>query len=304
MKRVIVTGGSGYVGRQVVSILSDKKYDVLVLDKKPLKTSSNVSYKKIDLLSSKKLDEIFQKADFVIHLAAEVGGVSFANNFPATIISNNALIDLNCIRAASKAKVKKYVYISSSLVYEQSLKFPLVEKDTKNIPPPTLSYGLEKLFGESLCEAFFQEHALSYSVCRLFNVYGINSAGNRDPNGHVIPDLIKKVKDSTGEVEVWGKKGIRRNFTHVSDIAQGIVSTLESGDVNEVFNIADKNEYSIEDIVLILWKVLKKEGAPKLRYVKKNKKDVLRNFASVVKAKRLLNWQAKKTMAEGLYEMI
>ncbi len=304
MKRIIVTGGSGYVGAEVVELLIKKKYSVLVVDKQSIYKNSKATFLKKDLLSEKGLARVFQQTDSVIHLAAEVGGVSFANNYPATIIHNNALIDLNCIKAAAAAHVRKYLYVSSSLVYEQAIKFPLKEADTLHIPPPHLSYGAEKLFGESLCEAFFQEFDLQYAVCRLFNVYGINAAGFGDPNGHVIPDIISKVKESSGKVEIWGRKNIRRNFTHVSDIARGIVAALENENKNEVFNIADKNEYSIEDVTLTLWKLLRKPGLPNFYYVKKNKQDVLRNFASVNKAMKILNWRTKTSLQDGLKAMI
>lgn len=304
-KTVIVTGGSGYVGAQV-SLLLSKKYEVIVIDKKiPGKLLNGLTFVKRDLLGSQGLQNIFDNSDYCIHLAAEVGGVAFANKYPFLILRNNARIDMNVIELARKAKLKRLVYISSSLVYEKSRVFPLKESDTENMPPPALSYGFEKLLGENLCKAYRQEHALFYSICRIFNVYGRNALGSIDPNGHVIPDLIKKVKKSNGEVELIGKKGIARNFSHVNDVAQGIVATLENPKAqDQTFNIADKKEYTLEEIVKILWQLYRKRGTPKFVYLPSYKKDVSRNFADVSRAKKVLGWSAKIKMEEGLMDMI
>ncbi len=304
-KTIIVTGGSGYLGLQVVSHLS-KKYNVIIIDKKnPSHSLAGVRFVKHDLLNPSGLLEIFKKGELCIHLAAEVGGVAFANQYPAKILTNNSLIDINTISLSQKAKLKKFIYISSSLVYEKCQKFPLKEEYVDDIPMPSLSYGFEKLLGENLCKAYQQEYGLNFSVCRIFNVYGKNIEGNQDPNGHVIPDLIKKVSNSNGMVEIIGKQGIARNFSHVDDVAKGIVATLECKNaVNDIFNIADKKEYTLEQIVEILWKIFQKKEPLNFKYIPSFKKDVSRNYASLSKTHKLLGWEAVKKMEEGLGEMI
>lgn len=304
-KSIIVTGGSGYIGMQVVLRLS-KKYNVIVVDKKsPPLLIAGVRFVKHNLLNPSGLLGLFKKSDFCIHLAAEVGGVAFANQYPFKILTNNALIDVNAISLSQKAKIKRFIYISSSLVYEKCYKFPLKEEYVDGLATPSLSYGFEKLFGENLCKAYQQEHGLEFSICRLFNVYGKNFAGNIDPNGHVIPDLIKKVSKSRGEVEILGKKGISRNFSHVDDVAKGIIATLESKKAaNETFNIADKREYTLEQIVKMLWKIFQKKGRVEFKYLPSYKKDVVRNYASLAKTKKVIGWEAVKGIYEGISEMV
>lgn len=305
-KRVIVTGGSGFVGQEVVYQLINKNYQVINLDKNNLDFSSN-NYKfiKIDLINASNLAKIFEQADFCIHLAAEVGGVEYANKFPALILNNNSTIDLKVIRAASESKIRRFIYISSSLVYEKSNIFPLKEELTAQIPIANLSYGLEKLYGENLCKAYFEEYGMNFSICRLFNVYGKTHLGNSDPHGHVIPDLIKKVKKSRGEVELWGTKNTSRNFTNVVDIASGIIAVMESENaLNQVFNIANPKENTIEEIVLTLWKILDKKDKLKFRYLPNKNKDVKRNFADTSKIKKILKWESKIKIEEGLKQLI
>lgn len=305
-KTIIVTGGAGYVGYHVAKLLSER-HNVITIDKMPLhKRIPNVKHLTYDLLeSSESIGRVFGRADICIHLAAEVGGVAFANKYPATILRNNSRIDLNVFELSHKANLDRLVYISSSLVYEKCSKFPLKEVFTNSIPTPSLSYGFEKQYGEQLCEVFKQEYGLSYSVCRLFNVYGKNASGSTDPNGHVIPDLIRKVKESDSTVELIGSKGILRNFSHVDDIAKGIIVVTESEKAeNEIFNIADGHEYSLEEIVKILWKLLKKKGSVRFKYLPPHKIDVVKNTASVVKVKKTLGWVARIPIEQGLLEML
>lgn len=305
-KIVIVTGGSGFVGQEVIYQLLEKNYFVINIDKKELKLNSkNYKYFKFDLAQENNLSKVFKNADYCIHLAAEVGGVEFANKFPALILRNNSAIDSNVIKATVNSKIKRFVYISSSLVYEKSKKFPLSENLTYEIAPPDLSYGIEKLFGEKLCKAYYEEYGLSFSVCRLFNVYGKTHLGNTDPHGHVIPDLIKKVRKSKGEVELWGSKSTSRNFTNVLDIADGIIAVLESEKAkNEIFNIASPKELTIEEVVKALWKIMGKKEEPLFRYKPTGNKDVKRNFADISKSKKLLKWEARVDISEGLRKLI
>jgi nucleoside-diphosphate-sugar epimerase len=304
--KIIVTGGSGYIGTEIINQLVKKKYTVTNIDKKKPKTlNPKVIFYRQNLLSKSGLNKIFKDADVCIHLAAEVGGVAFANKYPAKILKNNTLIDLNTIDTASRAGIKKFIYISSSLVYEKCNKFPLKEEYVEKLPPPELSYGFEKLFGESLCNSYSQQYGMKYAICRLFNAYGCNSEGETDPNGHVIPDLIRKVKNSSGELELLGKKGITRSFTHVNDIANGIISVVENEmNTNETFNIASPIEYTLEQIVQLLWGICRKKEELRLVYLPSFSKDVYRNYASVEKAAKMLGWKATKKMKQGLSEMV
>lgn len=304
-KTIIITGGSGYVGEELIFQLLKKGYKVANIDKKKPTVNNKATFYKHNLLNPTGLAKLLKNGDICIHLAAEVGGVSFANKYPAKIISNNSLIDINIINAAKNAGIKKIIYISTSIVYEKSNNFPLKENQTDSLPSPDLSYGFEKLFGENLCKAAEREYGLKFSICRLFNVYGIGSNGIGDPNGHVIPDLITKVKKSKEKIELWGGKGITRSFTHVSDIASGIIAVMESKKAeNQIFNIGNSKEYSLEEIIKILWKLMKKKGVVKFKYKPTKFQDVKRSFADTGKAKKLLNWDAKIKMEEGLKGML
>lgn len=305
-KTIVVTGGSGYIGTEVVLQLIGKGYKVINIDKKnPLYKNKNFKFYKYNLLKPLKIIKGFNNPIACIHLAAEVGGVEFANKFPATILRNNSIIDINTLDFCFRLSIKKFIYISSSLVYQKSKKFPLRENDTETIAPPSLSYGIGKLFGERLCSSFAAEKGNNFSICRLFNAYGLNSLLQSDPNGHVIPDLINKIKSGQYPVEVRGGGKIKRNFTHVRDLASGIIAVLENErSKNQIFNIASSQEYSLQNVVSIIWKISKKDKVLKIKKTKSFKIDVERNFANAEKAKKLLGWKTLIKIEDGLKEIM
>lgn len=303
-KKVIVTGGSGFIGTEVVLQLLNKNYQVKIIDlKKPQVTHKNLSFKKYDLRTSSHLTALFKGWDYVLHLAAEVGGVTYNNENPATILRHNVLIDTHTIEAAFCAKVHRFVYISSSLVYEKTTVLPYVENDTLLLPD--LTYGIGKLFGERLCIAYGSQHKFSFTICRLFNAYGYNCAGGGDPNGHVIPELVKKIYSGVYPIPIFGTGEQTRSFTHVRDLASGIIASMESkkGE-NEIFNIASNKEVSIKKILEILWRKVKKEKPLKIKYIKSHKHDVLRSYAEVKKMRKIIGWEATITLDKGLAEYI
>lgn len=305
-KIIVVTGGSGYIGTDVVLNLIKKGYRVINIDKKiPSYKTKNSIFIKHNLLKPLKKNKDLNQVAVCIHLAAEVGGVDFANKHPAMIMNNNSQIDLNVIDFCVRFSIKKIIYISSSLVYEKCKKFPLAENETNNLPPPSLSYGFAKLMGEKLCIYCSKEYGIEYSICRVFNAYGINQLLQNDPNSHVIPDLIKKVKSGQYPIELFGSKDIKRNFTHVKDISAGIIAVMENTrSRNEIFNIADSKEYSLYEILSILWKIETKKRILKIKTVPSFKLDVKRNLPDVKKSKELLNWQAEIDMKDGLCEIM
>src|SRR3972149_717641 len=125
-KTIIVTGGSGYIGTDVVWRLINKGYYVISIDKRnPAHKYKNLKFYKHNLLNPIEKNKDLKGASACIHLAAEVGGVEFANKYPAKIMKNNSFIDLNVIDLCVRLSVKRIIYISSSLVYEKRKKFPL-----------------------------------------------------------------------------------------------------------------------------------------------------------------------------------
>ena len=250
--KVLVTGGVGFIGSEVVKQLLEKGYDVKVADNLSKSESSvkeGYEFVKVDLTEKDKTIDAFKDVDVCINMAAKIGGIGYFHKYPATILSENNKIYSNTFDAAVKNNIKRMIYISSSMVFESTDKFPSKEEHVEKIPPPKTSYGFSKLSGEWYCRAYKEEYGLNYSICRPFNAYGINEFPREEIGyAHVIPDLIKKILSGQYPLELLGDGQQTRCFTHVKDIANGIITVMESKRaVNEAFNVSSPREVKMID---------------------------------------------------------
>lgn len=308
MANVVVTGGAGFIGRAVVKNLLSKRHNVLILDnlsKGSYEKIGSETLKKVDLLDPKKTVEAFKNADYCIHLAAKIGGIGYFHQYPATILSQNNNMMTSVFDACVTHKIKRIVYISSSMVYESTNTFPSQEDDIQKIPMPKTAYGFSKLIGEAYCHAYNDQYGLNFSIVRPFNAYGPHEMpGDEVGVAHVIPDLLKKIFQGQYPVEVLGDGKQVRCFTHVEDIAQGIVLTMTHKNAkNEVFNIANPTPIEINELVKHLWKITGQDRKLKITYVKGFKGDVKKRIPDTRKAEKMLGFVPKIPFETGLAEI-
>lgn len=307
--KILVTGGAGFIGSEVVKQLLEKGYQVRVADdlsKKEAKVPPKCEFLKVDLTDKKAALRAMEGVDFCIHLAAKIGGIGYFHKYPATILSENNKMYSAVFEAAVAQKIKRIIYLSSSMVFESTKFFPSKEKDLVVIPPPVSAYGFSKLVGEWYCHAFRDEFGLNYTIIRPFNAYGINEAPGKEVGyAHVIPDLIKKNLSGQYPIELLGNGRQTRCFTHVSDIARGIIMAMESPKaINEDFNIGSEKEVKMIDLAKLLWKKCKMEKPFKARHVSGFKYDIKRRVPSSVKARKVLGWEPEKKLEQELPEII
>jgi len=315
--KFLVTGGAGFIGSEIVRQLLSSGHYVRVADnlsKKDHSTSlrtsahsnKNIEFINVDLTDSHKTQEVFTGIDICINAAAKIGGIGYFHKYPATILSENNKIYSSTFEAAVKAKIKKMVYISSSMVFESATNFPSKENDIEKIPPPVTAYGFSKLTGEWYCRAFWDQYKLPFSICRPFNAYGINEYPEKEPGyAHVIPDLIRKILDGQYPLELLGDGKQTRCFTHVSDVAGGVITAALSPNAkNEDFNIGTDKEIEMLDLAKKIWKLMKVKKPFKVKFVRGFKFDIKRRVPDVVKTKKMLNWEPKVNFEKGLLEVI
>ena len=308
-KRILVTGGCGFIGSEVVQQLLNKGYFVRVADNLSKPESSvkkGYEFIKADLTVSSAANKAFKGIDICINMAAKIGGIGYFHKYPATILSENNKIYSATFEAAARNKINRIIYISSSMVFESTNKFPSKETDIGKIPPPASAYGFSKLIGEWYCQAFQKEFGLNYSICRPFNAYGINEAPGKEVGyAHVIPDLTKKMLSGQYPIELLGDGQQTRCFTHVRDLANGIIAVMESKKaINQDFNISNPEETVILDLAKIIWKLIGKKQAFRAKFVPSFTHDVKRRVPNPGKMKRLLNWEAKIRLEKVLPEVI
>lgn len=304
-QRVLVTGGAGFIGGEVVKQLLEKGYTVRVADdlsKKETLIPKGCEFVKVDLTKKKNTIMVMKDVDFCIHLAAKIGGIGYFHKFPATILSENNKMYSSVFEAAVFEKIKRIVYLSSSMVFESTNIFPSKESDILKIPPPVSSYGFSKLVGEWYCRSFKDEYNLEYTIIRPFNAYGINEKPEKEVGyAHVIPDLIKKILDGQYPIEILGNGKQTRCFTHVSDIARGIIMAMESSfAANEDFNIGSEREIRMIDLARLIFELCKIKKPFKVKFVQGFKYDIKRRIPSSQKVQKILNWKPERKLEKEL----
>lgn len=303
--RILVTGGAGFIGSEVVKQLLQKGYSVKVADdlsKIEAKVPKGCKFVRVDLTDRKSALKVMNDMDYCIHLAAKIGGIGYFHKYPATILSENNKLYSSVFEAAVTNKIKRLIYVSSSMVFESTNKFPSQESDVRQIPPPLTSYGFSKLIGEQYCLAFAEQFGLKYTICRPFNSYGINETpGEEVGYAHVIPDLIKKILSGQYPLEMLGTGKQTRCFTHVSDIARGIILSMESKKAeNQDFNIGTEEETKMIDLAKMLFRLCNVDKPFKVKFVPGFKHDIKRRVPSSTKAKKILGWKPEKRLEEEL----
>jgi len=168
---------------------------------------------------------------------------------------------------------------------------------------PLSAYGFSKLTGEIYCRAAHDEHGLPYTICRPFNAYGPGEMPDDEPGiAHAVPDLIRKSLARMRPLPIFGSGEQTRTLTHVTDIADGIVTAMASpAGLNEDFNISADRELTVAEIARICWEACGNDPDDfELEHLPSFKVDVVRRWPSVEKAERLLGWSARIGVQEGL----
>ena len=299
--KVLVTGGAGFIGSHMVDRLVKVGYDVSVID--------NLSTGKIDniqgLLSAGKIDFVkgdirdedlvtksVASADVFIHFAA-VTSVPFSVANPDFTFDVNLLGSLNLMRASVQANVDKFVFVSSCAVFGDPEILPVNEEyKTAPISP----YAESKLLGERYCLGFQQRELLRGVVLRFFNVYGPRQ-GMNDYSG-VITKFIQRLRQKEPLV-VYGDGSQTRDFVNVYDIVEGILASMKSTEAEgQVFNVGSGKPTSINTLAKT---VLELAGADlKILYENSRAGDIKDSYADISKAKKLLGFEPKVSLRDGL----
>ncbi|MBV8220021.1 MAG: NAD(P)-dependent oxidoreductase, partial [Solirubrobacterales bacterium] len=261
-----------------------------------------------DLRDPVQADRAIDGCSHAVHLAAIVGGIANFHKLPFTLFEVNNALTGAVVHAAVDLDVERFVYVSSSMVFERATEFPTAEAHLDACLAPRSAYGFSKLAGEIYTRAAHDEHGLRYTICRPFNAYGPGELPNVDEPGiaHAVPDLIHKALTGRRPLEIFGSGEQTRTITHVDDIADGIVTSMASGaGENEDFNISASEEMTIAELARLIWDACGNDPAQfELRHLSSFDVDVQRRWPSVEKARRLLGWEARVDLRDGLAETV
>jgi len=310
LKTILVTGGCGFIGTNLVKYLSERRYKVRMLDN--LSTPSSIwtpdthSSLRPPLTQSTELlagdirdPEVIKKAmegiDAVVHLAAHASVVESLKN-PKENWDVNVNGTLNLLEACHHKGVGKFIFASSNAVLGEQP--PPV--DESKIPRPLSLYGASKLAGEALCSAYYHSFALNTISLRFANCYGPHS----EHNASVITRFVDRAREGKPLI-VYGDGNQTRDFIHADDICQAIhlaLIALDSGlKIQDLllFQIASGVETSVNELVDLIREIAADHQISVI-YEPKRKGEIERNYSDITKAKKLLGFAPKITLKEGL----
>ena len=325
-KKVVVTGGAGFIGSNMVNRLLELGANVVVVDKLQLASGSLAWKRKVlrleEIFRSNGINEIpleicdlevdkqrfqiiAQSADVVFHLSAVFGGREFVNTRQADC-SKMLAIDHNVIDAAHEAGVERFHYSSSACVYPDSLqknpKYLLSEDDILSTGDGWESsdnlYGFAKLMGELQCIVYNREKGMQTSACRYLTVYGM---GEFDTS-HAISALIEKALDRMDPYVIWGSGNQERGFTYVDDIVSGSVLACEKILDGTPVNLGWDKRYKIREVGEMILEIT--HHNPKVVFDKTKPEGPFSRALDISRAKRLLEWEPKVDLREGLQRTI
>ncbi len=263
-KRILVTGGSGFIGSAIVKYLVDKGEEVVVFDnnsrgkvKRLNKVIKKIKFIKGDIRNKKKLHKISTPIDTVIHLAY-VNGTEYFYKKPFEIldIAVNGLI--NILEFCRKKKVRNFFLASSSEVYQNPSRIPTKENETLKIPNiynPRYSYGGGKIISELYGLYFAKKFFKKFIIFRPHNVYGKDMG-----NEHVIPQFIKRFeKLKSKKFLIHGTGNEIRSFIHIDDFVYGFDKIFRKGKNQEIYNIGTSEKIKISALAKLIAKILNKK---------------------------------------------
>ncbi len=299
-KKVLVTGGAGFIGSHIVDRLVEIGAEVCVLDnlltgkeENIAQHSGKIKFIQKDFRDEIAMDEALEGVEYIAHQAA-LRSVPQSVNRPFDYHEVNVTGTLKLFLKASQRQVKRIAFASSSSIYGERFDFP--EKET-DLPVPLSPYAASNYMVEQYAYIFSQLYNLEVVSLRYFNVFGPRQSLENE-YAVVIPKFI--VCLIKGESPpVYGDGSQERDFTYIDNVVNANIAALTADNVaGEAFNIADGKPYSVNYLLESLQKIMSSNIAP--AYLDKRLGDVLKTCAAVDKAKNMLGWQAKVDFNEGL----
>jgi GDP-L-fucose synthase len=256
-RRVLVTGGAGFIGSHVVEDLVSDGARVTVADNLSRGRLDNlaavqrdVRFLRLDLRDPAQCREACHGQEVVLNLAAKVTGIEYNRTHQREMFEQNMLLQQHPLQAAAESGVGRFLQTSTACIYPHDAAIPTPESEgTRGEPEPTNSgYGWAKRMGERLAEFYARETAMEVCIVRPFNAYGPRDYYDTGTS-HVIPALIKKVLEGDDPVEVWGSGRQSRVFVHARDFAKGILLVAEKYPQPDPINIGHDEPITIRELL-------------------------------------------------------
>jgi UDP-glucuronate 4-epimerase len=308
MKRVLVTGGAGFIGSHLCQRLLQEGYEVVCLDNFDAYYDPAIKRKNLEEIKASRgaqgfqlmegdirdkglLDDLFRRSSFdlIIHLAARAG-VRPSIQQPLLYEEVNVTGTLNLLEACREFGVRDFIFGSSSSVYGKNRKVPFAEED--RLEAMISPYAVTKRTGELFCYAYHHLYGLNISCLRFFTVYGPRQ--RPEMAIHKFARLIHQ-----GErIPLFGDGTSRRDYTYIDDIIEGIIGAMRNLQGYDIFNLGESQTVPLRDLISLLEQALGKKAV--VEELPEQPGDVPITYAEITKARRLLGYDPKVDIAEGV----
>jgi nucleoside-diphosphate-sugar epimerase len=300
--KVLVTGGTGFIGSHLVDRLMKEGCEVVVLDNLSSGRIENVKHhlnsgrfrlSKGDVRSSEDVKKAVKNVDAVFHLAAIVS-VPLSIENPILVNDVNLRGTLNLLKASSEADVKRFTYISSCAVYGEVDRLPIDERCPTN---PISPYAVSKLAAEYYCKVFCENYGLDTLCFRYFNVYGPRQVGGS--YGGVITQFISRLKQRKPPI-IYGDGQQTRDFVFINDVVEADMLALKCRHCSgETINVGTGKPTTISELASLLMEFFGQTHVKPV-YKAAREGDIRNSQADISKAERTLGYKPKTTLKEGI----
>lgn len=255
--KIYITGHRGMLGSTTLNLFKEAGYTNII----------TATHAELDLTNQRAVEDFFQKEkpEYVIHIAAKVGGIKANIDNPAIFLYDNLIMQANVIHSSYKNDVKKFVFLGSSCIYPRESPQPMKEEFllTGKLEPTNEGYAIGKIAGIKLLETYYQQYGFNSISLMPSNIYGPNDSFDL-AHAHVLSSLVKRFVDAQEEnarsVTLWGTGIARREFLNVADCANAILYLFENYNSQQFINIGPGNDISIKELATLISQKVGYEG--------------------------------------------
>ncbi len=322
--KILVTGSAGFIGGYLVEELLNAGHTVIGIDNyskygnisKSYDSHPNYHFTEGDVKDVELLKKLIAGCDQIIALAAKIGGISYFHTWAYDLLSENERITAATFDAAIheyiNGELQKINVISSSMVYESTTTFPTPEGEQRRCPPPSSTYGFQKLACEYFAQGAFEQYGLPYTIVRPFNCVGTGEMRAKDDKdimsgniklamSHVVPDLVQKIIKGQDPLHILGDGSQVRHYTFGGDLARGIKVCVEnSAALNEDFNLSTQKSTTVLELANLIWNKIN----PDKTFCSVSEEpflyDVQKRIPDTRKAEKLLSYKADTDIEQVL----
>ncbi|MBW4679511.1 MAG: GDP-mannose 4,6-dehydratase [Microcoleus vaginatus WJT46-NPBG5] len=302
MKKVLVTGGAGFIGSALISELQKLSYEISVIDNLSFGNRDfikvpDTNFYNLDILNAEEVRKTILEIEpaWIIHLAA-IHFIPYCNQNPFESSNVNTKGTINILKAAKELKnLEKIFFASTAAVY------PICDHAIPETQPlqPMDIYGLSKLVGEHLMNEFYLQTSVPTIICRFFNAFGPN-----ETNPHLIPEIQQQINSGLRKIKL-GNLEPKRDFIHTYDMAKAVILLLENfAKEIDIFNLGRGIEYSVVDVVKAFERQIGEEILIEVEPARVRKVERMHLLADISKLKSLTGWEPTISLDEGIKTLV